>query len=77
MGSYGSDIGRAHAIHMSFQGGKVAGAEERDKWWVDNMRSIFVSCCEFTCPAMTPDCKFLNDACMAWQQLKKSIEEGE
>jgi hypothetical protein len=28
MGSYGSDIGRGHAIHMSWEGGKVAGRRE-------------------------------------------------
>ena len=34
MGSYGSDIGRAHAIHMSWEGGKVAGRAECNTEWI-------------------------------------------
>ena len=43
MGSYGSDIGRAHAIHMSWEGGKIAG------------RADLIKELEQPCPHFTSD----------------------
>ena len=48
MGSYGSDIGRAHAIHMSWEGGKVAG------------RADLIQELEQPCPHFTSDNKELR-----------------
>jgi len=41
MGS-SADFGRAHAINAAFMGGKMAGIEARDKWWINKLNEEHV-----------------------------------
>jgi hypothetical protein len=45
--------------------------KDADKWWQYRMAVMWYKCRTQTCPYMTPDCDFFNNACIAWQQLKK------
>jgi len=48
------------------------GASEANTEWIEFMPTMWNRCCELTCQYMTPDCEFLNNACMAWTERKKS-----
>jgi hypothetical protein len=49
----------------------------RDKWWQDMVTLMMAGCRNKSCRVMTPDCEIGNNACMAWQSLKQSLEVKE
>lgn len=53
----------------------VAAAQlaKTDNEWVEAMPIMWDKCWTKTCIYMTPDCDFLGNACMVWQERKRSI----
>lgn len=59
---YGADVGRAHAVSAAFKSGKIAGAQERDKWWIEQIEELF-----------SPKNNWSDNAFDRWELLKQSI----